>query len=987
MSHPLYIELLGPLRIRWHGTELPIRAQRLQALLAVLALRANQICTASELLDAVWQDNPPGTGVKVLPPYIYRLRRTLPEDILTHTSDGYLLRLDEDALDVTEFENAVRRATELRERGELDAAAAEYRTALALHRGEPLAGLPGQFLAAQRLRLAERRDKVFGERVDVDLERGRAAELVAELVPAVAARPFDERLAGQLMQALSADGRQADALDVYSRTRQTLIDELGVEPGPALREVHQTILRNETTAQVRDELPYAGATFVGRDAELGHLADVLSATDSQAPPIVAIDGMAGVGKTALAVNTARKLARRYPDGLLFVDLHGHTPGRPPLDVKAALDHLLLGADVPAAAIPHTLEKAQALWRTTVEGRRVLVVLDNALDSTTVNQLLPGSPTCGVLITSRTQLTGLDVRDRLHLGLLDSTDATDLLAALVGAERATADVAASNDLIERCGNLPLALRIAGARLRHRPAWTVAHINQRLDRVGRRLTELTADGLGIAAAFQLSYDQLAPKQQRMFRLLSALPGRDFDRYGAAALVDCAPEEAADLAESLVDANLLLEPTPDRYQFHDLIRDYAAELARTTDVDPDVATDRLLEYYVQTANHPLAQQGNAPFLELGDRPLVVELPALDTIRQAVTWADAEAVNLAAAVEQALARGRLEYTWLVALGSMRLLQLRGYRQQEKQVIELGLEAARRAGNRQAEAHMLHALSSYLRGRGNTQGATDALREALELLPDDADPRVRGRLYTSLGLAMQTVDPFGEALPALRKAADIAREVQDDLLLGRALTFSGLALSNACEYVDAEQSYTAALAILRPRGASGLRADALSGLTTCYVNLGRLDEAMASATEARDVAVELESSFSIPFALARLALVNRLQGNVDTALAQSREAVAVAEHGGNEQVRWSARQSLGTTLLAAGETDEALECFEYVHRGAVADQNNAYIVGALEGLSDHAAAVGDPAKAAAYLEEALTISDEVSPARSVGLRTKLTNL
>jgi tetratricopeptide (TPR) repeat protein len=475
--------------------------------------------------------------------------------------------------------------------------------------------------------------------------------------------------------------------------------------------------------------------------------------------------------------------------------------------------------------------------------------------------------------------------------------------------------------------------------------------------------------------------------MFRLLSALPGRDFDQYGAAALADCTPDEAADLAESLVDANLLLQPAPDRYQFHDLIRDYAAELALSTAAELDAATDRLLEYYLQVMHNPLVQQGNEPLVELGARPPVAGMPALGTTRQAVRWADAEIVNVAAAVERALAQDRLEYTWQLALGATRLLELRGHRQQQKRVIELGLEAARRGGDREAEALMLHAQSIYLRGAGGAQAATGPLRQALEVLPADADPRVLGRLYTSVGLTSVTVNPLGEALPALRKAADLARRIQDDGLLARALTFSGLALNNACEFVAAKQAYAEALAILRPRGASGLRADALSGLVGSYLNLDRLDEAMAAAVEARDVAVELESSFSIPFALARLALVHHRQGNVDAAVTLCREALAVAERVGNVQTRWSARQSLGKVLLAAGRTAEALECFELVHRGAVADQNNSYVIGALDGLSDHAAAVGDRAKAVEYLEQAIAVSDGFSPASSAKLREKLAEL
>ncbi|GAB2655101.1 AfsR/SARP family transcriptional regulator [Kribbella swartbergensis] len=988
MNRPLRIDLLGPLRVQWHGRTIAPGPHRQQALLAVLALRANQICPPEELLDLVWHDKPPGTGLKVLPPYIYRLRRTLPTDVLDRTTDGYVLRLPDDALDITVFETAVRTAGRHRDRGDLDAAADEYRRALDLFRGEPLAGLPGQYLAAQRLRLTERRDKVFADRVDVDLDRGRHAELIAELVPAVAARPFDEHLAGQLMRALSADGRQADALDVYTRTRATLVDQLGVEPGPALREIHQTILRNEAPPRVRDELPYAGATFVGRTTELTRLATALGNAGASAPPIVAIDGMAGVGKTALAVNAARQAGSRYPDGLLFVDLHGHTPGRAPLDVKSALEHLLTGVGVPGPAIPHTLEEAQALWRTTVAGRRLLVVLDNAPDSATVEPLLPGSPTCGVLVTSRNQLTGLDVRERLHLELLAADDAAALLAQLVGADRVGADVAASNGLIERCGNLPLALRIAGARLRHRPGWTVAHINQRLDRVGRRLTELSADGLGIAAAFQLSYAQLSADQQRTFRLLGLLPGRDLDEYGAAALLDRSPDEAADLAESLVDANLLLQPTPGRYQFHDLIRHYAADLARSTDsaADLDAALDRLLEYYLQASSHPLLQQASPDFLELAERP-PVPLPSIATIRESVAWADAEATNLAAAVEQAAETDRLDHAWMLGLCCCVLLQQRGKIQQHTRVLELALEATRRLGDRNAEARILHATARLVRGQQGARAAVDVLHRALERLPEDGDPRVRSQLYSTLGICLQTLDPYGEALPTLQKAIDIARDLNDDRLLARALVFTGIARGNARDYDAAIQAYQESLNLLRRFGPSGLMADALSGLTSCYLGIDRLDDAVETATEAHRTAVELDSIFSLPYALAQLGRVHRLRGNLEKAVDLQREALIAADMTGQLPTQWTIRLALGETLLATGDTDGARQSFEVVANGASGDKDHMYLVSALEGLADHALATGDPQKAIDYLEQALAITDEFAPPRSAILRGRLAEI
>ncbi|GAB3931786.1 BTAD domain-containing putative transcriptional regulator [Kribbella albertanoniae] len=988
MTEQLRIELLGPLRVLRDGEQITVGAHRLQTLLAVLALRAGQICTAEELLDLVWEDNPPGTGLKVLPPYIYRLRRILPADFVARTADGYVLRLPAGSLDVDDFETAAAAAGRLRESGDLDSAAAEYTRALAHFRGEPLAGLSGSFLAAQRHRLTERRDKVFGDRVDLDLDRGRASELIAELVPAVEAKPFDERLAGQLMRALAADARQADALAVYTRTRETLVDQLGVEPGPALRAIHQNILRNEAAARTRDELPYAGASFVGREREVAALVQALGPGPAEIPPVVAVDGMGGVGKTALVVHTARRLSPRYPDGVLYVDLHGHSPSQQPRNVKAALDHLLVGAGVGATAIPTELEAARSLWRTTVAGRRMLIVLDNVANSSTVLPLLPGSPTCGVLITSRNQLTGVDVRERLHLDLLTPTDATDLLTQLVGAERAGEDVAASNGLIRRCGSLPLALRIAGARLRHRPSWTVAHVNERLDRADRRLAELTADGIGVTATFALSYDQLQPELQRFFRLLSVLPGRDLDQYGAAALLDCTPHEASDLAEALVDANLLLQPVPGRYEPHDLIREYAAQLAAATDPPAALtaAADRLLEYYVQVCFNPFSRYEGMWFFEPGRRPPRAT-PSFGNLEHAKAWADAEADNLAAAVEYSATAGDAVRTWQLALAAVNYLERRGKVQQQNRVLELALAAAESIGDLEAQARVLLATGRLIRMQQGAHASVDKLRDGLARLPADGDLLLRGHLYAGLGTALRTLDPEGEALALLREAARLGRELKNDRLLTQALTSQGIIHANAPNHAAAVEAYEEAVAVFERTMRGGLMADALSGLTGSYLGLGRIEDAIATGNAAYELAVELGNKFSMPWALGALGKAYRARGDLELAVSTHRRAVVAAEQIGSPMTMWSMQLHLGTSLLAVGDIDGALGCYQPVLEQSMAAKDHIYVVETLDCLANHALATDQRELAVDYLHQSLAVADEHIPSRSAGLREKLAKL
>lgn len=286
--------------------------------------------------------------------------------------------------------------------------------------------------------------------------------------------------------------------------------------------------------------------------------------------ICAVDGMAGVGKTTLAVHAGHRLAERFPDGQVFLDLHGHTPGHRPLDPSAALDALLRAAGVADDRVPAGLHARAALWRTASAGRRVLIVLDNAVDAAQVRPLLPGTPGCRVLITSRRRLSDLDATHTVSLDVLPSDDAVALLAGVLGPERAAAEPGAVAELVELCGRLPLAVRITGGRLRSRPGWAVAHLVRRM-RAGYRLAELTTGDRSVDAALTSSYERLGPSQRRFFRLLGRLPGPDLDAPIASALASIGPGEAERLLEDLVDVHLLQQPLPGRYRFHELVHEY--------------------------------------------------------------------------------------------------------------------------------------------------------------------------------------------------------------------------------------------------------------------------------------------------------------------------------------------------------------------------------------------------------------------------------
>ncbi|MEV0289571.1 MULTISPECIES: BTAD domain-containing putative transcriptional regulator [unclassified Kribbella] len=990
MTGSLRIELLGPLRVEVDGRVVEAGPLRQQALLAVLALRANRTSTAEELFDAVWADRPPASGLKVLPPYIYRIRKALGVDgLLERTRDGYQLRLPAGSVDLDDFEAAAQQAEASRAAGDVDTAAAAYARALDLHRGEPLSGLPGQYLAAQRVRLTERRYKVLSDRIDLDLECGRHTAVVAELVAAVADRPLDERLAGQLMLALYAGGRQAEALNVYARTRDTLVEQLGVEPAPELRATHQRVLRNEPQPQqTRDELPYQDAAFVGREAELAALVAALTPTVRSAPPVVAIDGMGGTGKTALAVRAARELADAYPDGLLYLQLHGHTPGRQPLAVAAALDHLLGSLGIRPDRIPRDPDGQAAMWRSEVAGRRVLVVLDDALSSEVLQPLLPGTPSCGVIVTSRRQLTGIDAGTRLPLAVLDEVDAAALLTEIIGADRAQARQQATHELVQRCGHLPLAIRIAAARLRHRPAWTVEHLNQRLSAQERRLSELAVDGRRLESAFALSYEYLSDEQQRMFRYLSLMPGRDVDQYGAAALAGVTPEAAEPVLEELVDANLLLQPAAGRFQFHDLLRAYASQLSKQYDEDAvrRAASGRLLEYYLSTGHRAVSQITKLRYIDISDRQPIPG-PELASSQQGLAWGDVEGGNVLAAVQQAADGGWDERSWLIAAGFARYFHERGRVSERETLLALGLQAARRLGDPMAQASVLHVLGIFSKVQSGPKVSLEYLRAAVELLPDDADPVLRIQVLIAFGNTIGMIDPGTESTAALTTALELARSIGDDRIAGHALTERAIKEAARHDYRQAYESYKLAMAIARAQDDQTLQPHIHNGTAEVLNALGRHDEAIESVRQGQDIADRVGMRHSRSDALIQLGIAHRALGRLDEALELHEQALKVALEVGSRFSIDESRIELGYSLLAVGRPDESRAMFDAVLQDSQAEHQALTAARVLEGLAAVAEAAGSYEQAAALLDEALRRLGSLTPLYAAELRQRRTSI
>ncbi|GGY11243.1 AfsR/SARP family transcriptional regulator [Streptomyces minutiscleroticus] len=618
----LRFQVLGPLRAWRDGTELDLGPAKQRVVLAALLLHANKPVNLGQLADAVW-DAAPARAVNLLQRHVSGLRRVLephrvprePSRVLAWTGTGYLLAVPDGRLDLLTCEHQAERARAARAAGDLPGAARALRCAVRMWRGRLCEGLTGPLLEAERDRLAERRLDLLEERIEADLALGADPDLVGELRRLVGAHPLRERLHGLLMHALYRSGRQAEALRTYQEARRLLDEELGVEPGPELRRVHERILAADAAlgppaaplgttaaAAVRPArlLPPDVTGFVGRREQLAQLDRLLEEGEApSAPAICVIVGTAGVGKTALAVHWAHRAGEAFPDGQLYADLRGYGPQRP-VTPGEALAGLLTALGVRRPDVPARLEERAARYRGELAGRRMLVVLDNAATAAQVRPLLPGGPDCRVIVTSRDSLAGLVVlhgAHRLTVDRLPADEAAALLRDLIG-ERARAEPKAVGRLARQCARLPLALRVAAERATAHPYHGLPVLVAELADLRRRLDLLDAGGdpgAAVRTVFSWSYRHLPPDTARAFRLLALHPGPDLEPQVAAALTGTAPETARRLLEALARAHLLQPTATGRYGMHDLLRAYAAELAAAHDAPaaspgtPATACDR--------------------------------------------------------------------------------------------------------------------------------------------------------------------------------------------------------------------------------------------------------------------------------------------------------------------------------------------------------------------------------------------------------------
>ncbi len=785
MAAEMEFSLLGPLTVRCAGVGMPVRQGRQRTVLAALLLDAGRVVPTEELAEILWGPaSPPPSANVTIRNHVRRLRQALGDAGRTRISTaprGYRISLDPGELDVSRFEAMLRSAQAAERDAAWDQAAARAQAALSLWRGQPLADVDSEVLALREIpRLAELRLQALEIRIGADLQLGGHADVITDLRQLARAQPLREHLHALLMLALYRCGRRAEALAAYQDARRVLVGELGVEPGPELRDLHEKILSGDpelltppppppARATVPRQLPAAVRHFTGRQAELDALADLSeeAATAGGTVVISAIDGMAGIGKTALAIHAAHRLAGKFPDGQLFIDLHGYTQGHRLRTAHEALTWLLRALGVPPERIPEDTEQAAALYRQQLAGTRTLIVLDNAAAEAQVRPLLPGGP-CLVLVTSRRRLKGLDDARIVSLDLLPAADAAALLRAVAGGDRLPADDPLLGEVAGLCGYLPLALRIAAALLRHRPSWGLGHLAGLLREQHRRVQALSDGERDLSAVFDLSYASLGEQQRRLWRRLGLIPGPDLDAYAAAALLEGDPAAVTGWLEDLVDHNLLTAYAPGRYRLHDLLRAHALALA-ATDPDRDRALDRLLHYYAHTAQRASISIARYPRPEPGG-PAPARAPALPGPEAARAWLRTERDNLEAARIHARTHDLHGHALALAAGLAVILRTDGPFIHAIEVHQAAAETAKRHAHPAAHANALTDLGFVQHLSGDLPGAGDALSRALEIHRATGYRDGEATALTELGIVQCLCGDLAGAGDALSRALEIHR-------------------------------------------------------------------------------------------------------------------------------------------------------------------------------------------------------------------------
>jgi DNA-binding SARP family transcriptional activator/tetratricopeptide (TPR) repeat protein/DNA-binding XRE family transcriptional regulator len=974
----LWLTALGPLAASRDGQPVDLGQPMQAAVLGLLAVQPGELVRRETVVGVLWRQHPPDTATDLVQQYVRRLRRILDpggrDRLIEQGPAWYRLRAGAGQLDVVAFKDLAARAAATK-----DAATAcgLYARALDLWRGEPAADAEvlRDHLAVGNL--VQRRADAVLRYADAAREIGGHARVLPLLEALAREDSLDERVHARLMVALAGTGQQAAAIGVFEGLRRRLDEQLGVRPGPEVASAHQQILRQEIpVAAVRSEalaskpglaagsrpalgvrysLPPDTAAFTGRQAEFDRITE--AAAEGGGAVIHTISGMPGIGKTALAVHAAHALRDRFPDRQLFLSLHGHAPGQQPVTPEAALAGLLAAVGVDAPYLPGDLEGRAALWRDRMAGQRALFVLDNAASSAQVAPLLPGSAGCLVLITSRRHLGDLPgATTPVFLEALPAIEAREMFTRLAprAADEPPETVTA---LAELAGRLPLAISLLARVYARHPSWTLSDL---ATETRTRMLTLTAEDDSVAAAFEVSYQNLAPGRRDFFRRLGLHPGTVIDGHAAAALADCDLNEAAGHLDALYGEGLLTEAGRHRYSMHDLIRRYARDLAAADPAGPRAEVlERLLDYYQQAAARAemlLARQARPR-----QEPPQAVTPTMASAAQALAWARAERASLLACLDHVTATGqharvvaltaaiasllRLDGPWssaiarhVTAVAAARRIgdrhglgnaltdlggawRLTGDHQDAVEALREAQDIFRAAGDRQGQATVLMSLADVWLATGDHQRAITALRTALTIYPDIGSRLGQATALTDLRGVRRLTGGHPDAIEALREAQDIFREAGDAQGQATVLAFLGVVQLAAGDHRTAAVSLQKAHGIYHDIGHLLGTAIALTYLGDAKRLTGDYRDALQALHRAHRIYRDIGHRLGTATALTYLGVARRETGGYRDALDALQEARGIYRDIGDRGGEAMALNETGALHHAHRDWDQAAQC------------------------------------------------------------------
>ncbi|MFB9610635.1 AfsR/SARP family transcriptional regulator [Kutzneria kofuensis] len=882
---------MGAITATVDGRPADIGHARQQCVLAALLVDVNAVVSVDELVDRVWGENPPQRATGTLHSYLTRLRRVDGVTIVRRAGGYSLLVEDPLAIDVNLFRSLVAQA-----RGSDDPSV--FERALALWRGEALAGLDSDWAVEERGRLARERLAAELDHTDLRLRLGQHAALVPELLARTAENPLDERAAGQLMLALYRAGRQAEALSRYQAVRTRLAEDLGTDPGPELRELHQRILTADPALAVATarrpvlvprQLPAPPAWFAGRVIELTALSRALEFRDDTMP-VATIWGTGGIGKTSLALRWAHQHVAEFPDGQLHVNLRGFDPTSEPVPPSVAVRAFLDALGVAASAVPTDLDGQAALYRSLLADRRMLVVLDNAADSAQVGPLLPGSPTCAVIVTSRDRLAGLVTNHGarpLAVGLLDDDAAGLLLGNRVGAARLAAEPAAVSELLAFCAGFPLALSLVAGRAQTRPDLPLSTLAAELRDAATRLGVLDEDdpGAGVTAVLSCSHKALTAEQARVFALLGLSPGPDISLGAAAALAGLPVAPVGRVLRGLERLSLIHQEVPGRWRMHDLVRLFA--VSQVSDVDREPALRRLTAFYVHSGQN--AEKALDAFYQEVE---FVELPPdcqPDTPADGTAWFNAEIPCLLAVQQLAVELGWHDVVWQVAWNTATHCYRLGLHHDNLAFWETALTSVSHVDTKTAA--VIHRLAGRAYSRVQRfPESLDQLQIALGLVDRERDPVNLCRTEQAIALVYKRLQEWQPALDHQLEALEAARRTGEPLWEGEALTLVGTFAARLGRHEWGRQCCEEALAVFREHNDVEDQADATDVLGLIAAMTGDHATAVRHHTRALDLYRQIGNNTVIGGTLADLARAHLALGQLDQARDAFQQSIAVFE-------------------------------------------------------------------------------------------------